>query len=265
MSNHTTFSGLMATLIHGITSLSLIYYLPVYLQACLGDSPIRSGVDMLPSALIIAPFALLAGIIVQIQHKYIPSNAAGWVLSMVGFGLLSLLKAESPMSKWVGYQFVAAAGTGMIFSATIFPVLAPLPVSRTAAALAFYAFLRSFAQTWGITISSTILQNQLKKKLPPGFKSQFPSGVDIAYAAIPLIKGLPEPLRTEVRDAFATSMAAIWKTMIGIAGLGFLTLFLLKEIPMVEHTDAQYGLTEAEKEVAGFGSGPPSQRSDEKV
>jgi hypothetical protein len=102
----------------------------------------------------------------------------------------------------------------------------------------------------GITISSTILQNQLKKKLPQAFTSQFPSGVEIAYAAIPQIKGLPEPLRSQVRDAFAHSISTIWKTMIGIAGLGFLTLLLLKEIPMVEHTDGKYGLTETEKQAA---------------
>jgi hypothetical protein len=69
---------------------------------------------MLPSALVIAPFALIAGVIVQVLRKYIPSNAIGWVLTVIGFGLLSLLEAESPKSKWVGYQLVVAAGTGMI-------------------------------------------------------------------------------------------------------------------------------------------------------
>lgn len=43
-------------------------------------------------------------------------------------------------------------------------------------------------------------------------------------------------------------MAVIWKTMIGISGLGIITLFFLKEVPMNMHTDENFGLTEAEKE-----------------
>ena len=99
-------------------------------------------------------------------------------------------------------------------------------------------------QTWGITIAGTILQNQLKHRLPEAFTAQFPSGVEIAYAAIPDIDQLDEPLKTEVREAFAASMSVIWKTMTGLCGAGILTLFLLREVPMVKHTDETYGLRE---------------------
>ena len=120
--------------------------------------------------------------------------------------------------------------------------MAPLPVKRNATALAFFAFTRAFAQTWGITIASTILENELQKKLPASFVSQFPGGTSIAYAAIPLIKNLPEPLRTQVRVAFADSMSVIWKTMVGICGAGLLSLLLLKEIPMNSDVNEKYGL-----------------------
>src|ERR1700675_536534 len=45
----------------------------------------------------------------------------------------------------------------------------------------------------GITMSSTILQNELRKKLPVSFTSQFAAGAEIAYSAIPEINGLAEP------------------------------------------------------------------------
>lgn len=40
---------------------------------------------------------------------------------------------------------VLAIGAGIIYAATYFPVLAPLPVAENAHALAFFAYLRSFA------------------------------------------------------------------------------------------------------------------------
>ncbi len=33
---------------------------------------------------------------------------------MIGFGLLSLLKEDTSTGKWVGYQLVASAGSGLV-------------------------------------------------------------------------------------------------------------------------------------------------------
>ncbi|TFY60742.1 hypothetical protein EVG20_g7308 [Dentipellis fragilis] len=242
LSNRMVLSTYVATGVHGLVSISAMYYLPVYFQACFGASPIRSGVDALSLALLIAPAAITAGISVQALKRYIPANTAGWVLTIIGFGLLSMLKYDSSTGKWVGYIIVMACGVGLLYTATVFPILAPLPVERTAASLAFYTFVRSFAQTWGITISATILQNELKKKLPGDFASQFPAGFEIAYAAIPVISGLEEPLRSQVRAAFADSLATVWQTMIGISGLGILTLPFLREVQLRQEVDEAYGL-----------------------
>ncbi|KAH9887680.1 iron permease [Cubamyces lactineus] len=242
LANRTSLSGYLSTFIHGTVSISAIYYLPVYFQACLSASSIRSSVYTLPTALVMAPFSLLCGFSVKLLNKYRPANIFGWIVSIIGFGLLSLLRANSSTSQWVGFQLVTAVGTGTVYASTIFAVMAPLPISRTAAALALHTFSRTFAQTWGITIAGTILQNQLKRRLPEAFTAQFPSGVEIAYAAIPVINQLDEPLKTEVREAFAASMSVIWKTMTGLCGAGIFTLCLLREVPMVKHTDETYGL-----------------------
>ncbi|KAI0648727.1 iron permease [Trametes meyenii] len=240
--NRTTLSGNMATFLHGIVTMSTMFYLPVYFQACMAATPISSSVKMLATTLVCAPLSFVCGGVIKKTGKYRPANYVGWALLLVGFGLFTLLKADSPTAMWAGFQVVTAAGIGIIWSSTVFPILAPIPVHRFAAALAFYNFLRTFAQTWGITISATILQNELKKHLPAAFAARFPAGVEIAYAAIPLVPALPEPLRAEVRAAFAASMAVVWRVMLGISAGGFLTLFLLREVPMHTYTDDRYGL-----------------------
>ncbi|KAK0501035.1 iron permease [Armillaria luteobubalina] len=242
LTNRTTLSAILMTAMHGITSISILYYLPVFFQSAFGASPIRSAVDFLPSALIIAPFALSSGFIVAITGKYRPVNWVGWALTMIGFGCLSLLKADTSTGKWVGYQLIASAGSGLVFSAPVFPLLAPQPISRTASALALFAFTRAFTQTWGITIGSTILQNKLKINLPASYLATFPAGHEIAYAAIPGIPKLAEPLRTEVMVAFAESMKVVWQTMVGISGAGFLFSLLMQEVEMVGVVDETFAL-----------------------
>ena len=110
-----------------------------------------------------------------------------------------------------------------------------------------FSFIRAFTQTWGITIGSTILQNQLKVNLPQEFLARFPSGLEIAFAAIPQIKGLEEPLRTQVRIAFADSMSVIWQTMIGISGLGLLFSLMMKEVQLKTVVDENYALQETKE------------------
>lgn len=137
IANRTTASGYATSAVHGVTSISIICtslelsrplmvilafltcyidYLPIYFQAVLGASPIRSGVDILATALLISPFALICGIVVKVTKKYRPINYAGWVMMTVGFGLLSLLRANSDVAHWVGYQILVSAGIGIVVS-----------------------------------------------------------------------------------------------------------------------------------------------------
>ncbi|KAJ7174690.1 iron permease [Mycena filopes] len=249
--NRTSISGLLTTAAHAVVSMSVIYYLPVLFQASFGASPIRSAVDYLPGSLLGAPSAFLAGSIVTRFKKYRPVNWAGWVIAIVAFGLFSTIRADSAVWKWVTYQILGAVGLGILFSAPIFPILAPLPQNRAGSALALFSFTRALFQTWGITISGTILQNMLQKKLPSAFIAQFPPGFEIAYAAVPLIKDLEGPLREDVERAFAESMAVIWQTMIGISGLGLLLSLLMEEVPMGTTVDENYALKEASRTVEG--------------
>ena len=66
--------------------------------------------------------------------------------------------------------------------------------------------------------------------------------MQIAYAAIPAIGSLDEPLRTEVREAFARSLRVVWLTMVGMGGVGLLSVTLMREVPMQKKTDETYGL-----------------------
>nr|VWO94584.1 Beta-lactamase (EC [Ganoderma boninense] len=229
--NRTTFSGYIGTFFHGIVALAAIYYLPVYFQATLGVSAIRSSVYGFALALTIPPFGILTGLSVQIIGRYRPQNYVGWAFIIVGFGVLSTLDEHSSRAAYIGSQSRSRSGSG------------------SAHALSFFTFIRCFAQSWGIVLGGTILQNTLLKKLPASFTSQFPQGVQIAYAIIPTIAGLPEPLQGQVRAAFAQATRLIWQVMLGVSGAGLLSVFLMREVTLREDRDAQWGLQDEKEKV----------------
>ncbi|KAI0353765.1 iron permease [Trametes cingulata] len=241
--NRTTLSGYLGTFFHGLVAIIALYYLPVYFQASQGASAIRSGVDMILFCITIPLFAVVGGLSVQVINRYRPQNYVGWSLMIVGFGLFSLLDENTSRAMYIGLQVPLAVGLGIMWVATQFPILAPLPFSNSAHALAFFTFFRCFAMSWGIVIGGTILQGKLLHTLPPDFRATLPQGVQIAYAAIPSIPTLDEPLRSEVRAAFAQAMRLIWRIMIGISGAGLLTCLLMSEVELRKDSlDEKWGL-----------------------
>ncbi|KAG8908872.1 hypothetical protein FRC01_007214 [Tulasnella sp. 417] len=216
-----------------------------------GQRPVASGVNAFANVFTIAPMGIVAGISVAVTRRYKAQTIVAWVLVIVGFGLLTLLDRQSPKAEWVGFQIIEGIGLGILYPITSFPVLAPIPVTQSSYALALWTFVRSYGQMWGITIGATVLQNELKKRLPGDFLSLFPKqNVEIAYAAIPMIRGLEESRRIEVQDAFAGSIRIIWLVMTGLAGVGLVTSLVMKELKLHEATDEDWGMKEKSGEVA---------------
>ncbi|KAI8973141.1 iron permease [Trametes punicea] len=244
--NRTTFSGYAGTFFHGIVALAAIYYLPVYFQASQGASAVGSGVDLFPLCLTVPAFAIMTGLSVQIVDRYRPQNYLGWAFIIIGFGIISILDADSSRAAYIGSQVPLGIGLGIVWISTQFPILAPLPFSNSAHALAFFTFIRCFAQSWGIVVGGTILQNELLRNLPAAFRAQFPQGVQIAYSVIPTISGLEEPLRHEVRAVFARATRLIWQVMIGVSGAGLLSVLLMREEKLRQDMDQTWGLKEKE-------------------
>ncbi|KAF4564674.1 hypothetical protein EYR40_010842 [Pleurotus pulmonarius] len=248
LTNRTILSGYLGTFFHGVVSMAVIFYLPIYFQACKLASPIRSGVDLFGLALTIAPFAIFTGLSVEIFKRYRPQNYVGWMLTIVGFSLLSTLSADSAQGKYIGYEVIVGIGLGITWISTQFPILAPLPYSNNAHALAFFTFLRCFAQSWGTVIGGAILQNYLSSRLPDGLENVAGTNPELIYALIPAIRGLSGPLQSDVRRIFAEGLALIWRIMIAFCAVGFLTCLLMREVPMRTALDEAWGLKDQKED-----------------
>ena len=128
-------------------------YLPVYFQASKGASAIGSGVDMFAFCLTIPAFAIATGLSVEVVGLYRPQNYLGWAFLLIGFGLLTRLDQESSRAAYIASQAPLGVGIGVLWISTAFPILAPLPVSNSAHAVAFFMFMRSFAQVRETSVS----------------------------------------------------------------------------------------------------------------
>ncbi|KAI0712755.1 MFS general substrate transporter [Cerioporus squamosus] len=234
MSNRTSLSGYLQTFLITIVGLAVIYYMAVYFQGSMDASPVHAGVLAMGFAAI-SPTSIISGIAVAKMHRYRPQLWFGWCLALVGFGIASTLEATDSAGRAVGFEVVLGVGIGCGFTTVMFPVLAPLPASSNAHAIAFFQFVRSFAGIWGITIGGTVLQNELKRRIPSDYLATFPEGAAIAYSLIPLVPTLPEPLKGE-------SLQVLWKVMIGVTAVGLLSSLMMEGLPLHTDMDSRWAL-----------------------
>lgn len=98
-------------------------------------------------------------------------------------------------------------------------------------------------QVWAVIIGGAILQNGLSDKLPSSFGAHFDNnGAGIAYSVVPQIPSLPEPLKDEVRAAFAEALATLWIVLIAVAAVGMVVSLPMRGLPLHTQTDWRWAL-----------------------
>ena len=166
---------------------------PTWFQSVRLADPVRSGLDFLPISVTISPSAIAQGLIVAKIGNYRGlvrfslflaallaslaslthmQNFAGWAFMLLGMGLFTTMRVDTPIGVLAVFQIIQGLGMGLLYctyvrahllsrlflpSTTIraarltrlfgqFPVMAPLPLSENASAVALVAFTRAFAQ-----------------------------------------------------------------------------------------------------------------------
>lgn len=127
-------------------------YLVAWYQSVKGASPIRSGVYSLPFTFVLGISLILTGVSVNATKSYRVQLWAGWVFFIVAMGAFTTLKYDTPVSHALGLWSLVGVGGGLLYSAQYFPVLAPLPISENAHALALFGFFRTFASVSRLSV-----------------------------------------------------------------------------------------------------------------
>jgi len=239
--NWTGTSGYLQNFVMAVVLASLSYWYAVFFEACKDRSPSGAGIDLFGLSYSISLIAIVAGVAVKKTGKYMSTTYIGWALMVAGAGLLTTLRADSSIASSVGFQLVIGGGVGIIYVVALFPILASIPITQTAPAMALFVYSRNFGYIWGVTVGGAILQNELKNKLPAEFLAQFPQGVELAFAMIPSIPTLEQPLKDEVRKTFGEALKVVWQAVLGIAIAGFLSSLGMRQLQLHTDIDQDWG------------------------
>jgi hypothetical protein len=249
--NRTSLTAYILTFIHIVTSIWIIYFLPVYFQSVLGSTPSRSGVDILPTFMILLPFAITSGLAVTKIGRYRPMHHLGFAIMIIGFGLFTLLNSSTTTAEWVVYQGIAAVGSGIIVASLLPAIQASLSDEDAAASTALFAFTKSFGAIWGVTIPVAVFNNQFDKLLyritDPAVRTVLANGQAYEHASRAFIYSFQEAATVEIVGVYTDALKSVWIVGTAITAVGFLLVFLEKEIKLRTELNTEYGMKEKEK------------------
>ncbi|KAL9028826.1 MAG: hypothetical protein Q9196_002854 [Gyalolechia fulgens] len=229
---------------------SLLYYLPLYYEAVKGFYPVLSGVALFPQTFTVAPSTVVVGILITVTGRYRWAIWSGWVLTVLGTGILYLLDVDTSVVEWIFLNLVGGVGMGMLFPSMAFAIQASQKNKDLAFAVAMFSFFRAFGQALGVAVGGTVFQNQMKTKLLayPALASKADEYSRDASSLVQIIKAMKDDvIKENLQHAYADSLKVVWLTMCGFAGVGLILSLWTKGLDMNKPLETEQGFIDQKK------------------
>ena len=249
--NRTTNIGYFTTALQGLILWCLLYYQPLYYEAVRGYSPIIAGVALFPSTFTVAPIAVVTGITITKTNSYRWTIWAGWTLTTLGLGILTLMDVGTSIPKFIFLNIVSGMGLGILFPALQFQVQAASNNKDMAFTVSMFVFFRSFGQALGVAIGGVIFQNQMVSNLKryPHYAERASELAKDAAALVQIIKKTPAGSdKVDLQTAYTDSLRTVYIILCALAGVALLTTFLIKEYDINVALETQQGLIQKKEE-----------------
>ncbi|AEM82229.1 MFS transporter [Streptomyces violaceusniger] len=237
-------SGLIGAGI-GVALFGAASYLPTFLQMVDGVSATESGLLMVPMMGGMVLASIISGQLISATGRYKVFPIVGGLISVVGMWLLSRLEEDTSRQDYSLWMGVLGLGLGLVLPVLILAVQNAVPAADLGSATSANNYFRQIGGSVGAAVFGTLFANRLADR----FEVDLPSGA--AYGRGGDGTGLPDPdsvtpqmvhampgaLRDGYIAAYAHAMPRIFLYLVPVLVLGFLLAFLLKEKPLVSHTD----------------------------
>lgn len=246
-------SGLIGAVI-GVALFGAASYLPTFLQMVDGVSATESGLLMVPMMGGMVLSSIISGQLISATGRYKVFPIVGGLISIGGMWLLSRLEEDTSRQDYSLWMGVLGFGIGLVLPVLILSVQNSASPDDLGSATSANNYFRQIGGSVGAAIFGTLFAHRLADRLA----EEFPRGTrgtkggastgDVRATGGPelpdpdsvtpqIVHAMPRALRDGYITAYADAIPRIFLYLVPVLVLGFLLAFLLKEKPLVSHTD----------------------------
>jgi MFS family permease len=240
------------TFLHALVIYPTLYYLPLYYLAVKGLNPVTTAIAMFPETFTVAPTAIIVGILISVFGRYRWAMWSGWILTILGCGLLYLLDVDTSTPMWIFTNLVLGLGMGMIFQPVNMAIQSSVDTDDVAFAVSFASFLECFGEAIGIAVSGVIFQNRLRSILLSS--DLFTKKLAVQYSKdatslVSIIHGMHEHSEDKAAliQAYADSLKVVWIAMTILATIALASTIFVKDNSLDVELKTEQGYRNDEK------------------
>lgn len=228
---------LFNSFLHGAVVYPGIFYMPLIFQAMFLETPLKSAISILPLCCTSVGFSVIAGVLVEVFRKYRWGIVASWAVSTVGCSLLVLWDRNSSLALTSSIQVLIGIGLGPFFSLLLLPIQASvINVDDAGIAAGILVSFRLFGGLVSLAMCSTVFSNVFNDRiasvgqLPQAIASLTNSNDAVGFIPILRTLQLPPMMMNGIIDSYRWAIIAVFLMLAGLAGVGFLSSFFIKEM-----------------------------------
>ncbi|GGF23354.1 hypothetical protein GCM10011611_31810 [Aliidongia dinghuensis] len=218
-----TFTGMSAATV----------FFPLFFQLVLGVAPTHSGLLTGPLMLGVVAASITGGRLVSRTGRYKPLPVLGLgAATLVFFGLGWTAEAGGGIWLIEPLMIVLGLGLGLVMPTMTVALQNAVELKDMGTATATSAFFRSLGAVVGVALSGGILSMRLKSLLAASPLSGAIDQATLLSSGVQQIAQMPPALRDGVIGLYRPAIAATFLVGGAIAGLAFLVVLFLPELPL---------------------------------
>lgn len=193
--------------------------------------------------LTLVPASVAVGTLITRWGYYRWAIASGWLFATLGTGLTISWDHGTSTAAWVIELIVLGLGHGLLLNALNTASQAASQPGDEGAAVAMYAFQRSFGMAIGVGIGGSVFQNVMKSKL---VSTGLPTDIALhAEAYIDVLEQLGDtPERRAIIGAYVFGFHGVFGFFTGLAGLALIICLFVKHFEINKDLISEHKLEE---------------------
>ncbi|SOC51609.1 drug resistance transporter, EmrB/QacA subfamily [Blastococcus aggregatus] len=232
--DRTTTLAIAASVAIGVAMFGSTVFLGQYLQISRGYSPTAAGLLAVPMVGGMLLSSTGSGILITRTGRWKRFLVTGSMLTVLAFGLLSMVDHETNIVLLCCFLFVLGTGIGMTMQNLVLAVQNTVAATDLGAASSAVAFFRSLGGTVGVSVLGAVLSSRVGTLVSEGLEGTPGAGQaggsgDVGLADLTVV---PAPVEALIRASYGDATGRIFLVSAVIAVIAVAAILLIREIAL---------------------------------
>ena len=222
---------LAATSLFGFGNFAVAFFLPLFAIAVRGTNTVEAGFTLAPLTAGLLAAGIIVGRRVAANRRFRRYASFGLLVYILGIGLFATADSETPTLAFYSYSLLLGIGSGALSPVVVAALQDAVEPRYLGVASSLPGFARALAQTIGTSALGSFLALRISAHLREDVAPLTSSGVSLSdFIENPAsIRGLEEPLRGFVVEAYRAAFSETFLVMVGIMILSFIATRFMKD------------------------------------